>query len=317
MKRSRKSNSIRKKSFPGFFHPGREPQGHRSEAPRRPGRQPAGQRPSVDGRFLDAAFFGGGCPLNSIVRLDHPLKEIFLVESELTPVFNLQPGPNEPASSPSASLIASIFIHGSIRTGEDYGTTLTIPNTSQAAPPHRQLPDSSGECPAVRVRNRISGEPYGAPARPFVSNPTSCTGPGLFNLRLNFWQEPSDHHEASFLTHNSAEEPVGAGRLRQTELRTVAQPAVGTAQRGSADRPERQGAPPPAQRRPQRADHCAPEEVGRQAAPGGRGQPGRGERPRRLQRGAVRPRQQQPGELPERLADRPGRNRQPAARTSR
>ena len=68
---------------------------------------------------------------------------------------------------------------------------------------------------------------------------------------------------------------------------------------------------------PERADHLAPEEGGRQAAAGGQRQRRRGGRPGRLQRGAVRPRQRQPGELPERLAGSAGRNRQPAARTRR
>jgi hypothetical protein len=153
---------------------------------------------------FNSAFGGGGCPRNSIVGLS-TLE--FLGAEEAVPVFNLQPGPNEPARFGFSFLIASIFLHASIRTGGDYGTTLTIPDTSQG------LPLTGNELTFWGVPGEVFekefGLPYEAPIRPFLSNPTSCTGPGLFNLRLNFWQEPSVYHEASFLNHDSADNPVG------------------------------------------------------------------------------------------------------------
>ena len=136
-------------------------------------------------------------------------------------------------------------------------------------------------------------------------------------MRMNSWQEPGNYQEAGFLSHNSEPyEPVGADGCDKLSFEPSLKPASGPARRGLADGAERHAAPPPAQRtnRRQRPGHLAPEEGGRQAAAGGRGQPGRGERPRLLQRGAVRLPQRRPGELPERLQGRHGRSRHPAAR---
>ncbi len=174
----------------------------------------------------------------------------------------------------------------------------------------------SGEFPATRATNADRGGPFGGPVRPFLNNPTSCTGPVLTSLRVNSWQEPNNYQEASFLSHNAAMEPVGTDGCDklpfEPSLNLQSDPpsaASPTALSATLHVPQHNDDP-------DRADHLAPEEGGRHPAAGSRGQPGRGERPRRLQRGAVRPQQRQPGELPQRLEGRHGRNRQPAARTA-
>jgi hypothetical protein len=124
------------------------------------------------------------------------------------PVFNLEPGPNAPARFGFRALTSAVVLTASIRTGSDYGTTVKLPNTNQV------LPVTGTELrfwgvPGDSSHEAVRGGPYGKPVRPFLSNPTSCTGPVLTGLRLNSWQEPNVYHEASFLSHNAADEPVG------------------------------------------------------------------------------------------------------------
>jgi hypothetical protein len=142
-----------------------------------------------------SAFVGGGCPRSTIIGTTG-LRVLGEVETEH--VFNLQPGPNEPARFGFPVLVANVLMHASIRTGEDYGTTITIPDTSQAFPlTGNEL--SFWGVPGDPSHNGDRGGPFEAPVRPFQSMPTSCTPSGQFNLRLNSWQEPSVYHEASFL----------------------------------------------------------------------------------------------------------------------
>ncbi len=123
-------------------------------------------------------------------------------------VYNLEPGPNAPARFGFRALTSAIVLRASIRTGSDYGTTVSILNTNQA------LPVTGTELrfwgvPGDPNHNAVREGSFEAPVRPFLSNPTSCTGPVLTRLRLNSWQEPNSYHEASFLSHNAAKEPVG------------------------------------------------------------------------------------------------------------
>ncbi len=96
-------------------------------------------------------------------------------------------------------MVANILMHASIRTGGDYGTTITIPDVSQAVPlTGNEL--SFWGVPADSSHNADRGGSFEGAVRPFLSTPTSCTGPELFNLQLNSWQEPSVYDEANFLT---------------------------------------------------------------------------------------------------------------------
>jgi len=125
-----------------------------------------------------------------------------------TVVYNLEPGPNEPARFGFGAATARVILRPSVRTGGDYGLTVKIPDASQG------LPVVGSELrfwgvPGDETHEGDRGGPFGAPVRPFLSNPTSCTGPVLTTLRMNSWQEPTNYQEASFLSHNVAMEPVG------------------------------------------------------------------------------------------------------------
>jgi hypothetical protein len=123
-------------------------------------------------------------------------------------VANLVTGPDEPARFGFRHLNVAGILRASIRTGGDYGTTVTIPNTTQAITPIGTELRFWG-VPGDPSHDGDRGGPFEGTVRPFLSNPTSCTGPVVTTLRLNSWQEPSNYQESSFLSHNSALEPVG------------------------------------------------------------------------------------------------------------
>jgi hypothetical protein len=144
---------------------------------------------------------------------------LFGPEGIKAPVYNLVPGPNEPARFGFKILTASVFLDASIRTGGDYGTTITIADSSQGLPvtgtaltlwgvPSDPAHDTErGKCMGF---SGPTGEscPTEAPPRPFLSMPTACSGPLTTTLHANSWQEP-EFKTASFLSHDSTDTPVG------------------------------------------------------------------------------------------------------------
>jgi hypothetical protein len=134
-----------------------------------------------------------------------------------TLVYNLEPGPEEPARFGIRVLSATIILDASVRAGGDYGLTVTIPDVSQALPivgSELRFWGVPGDPSHDPVRGGIPlgspiEAPFQGPVRPFLSNPTSCGGPLLTSLRMNSWKEPGNYQEASFLSHNSLDEPVG------------------------------------------------------------------------------------------------------------
>ena len=170
---------------------------------------------------------GGGfendrtCPKDSavgIVTLRGNFGESGFLGLPLTQVVvNLKPGPNEPARFGFRALTASVILRPSIRTGGDYGLTVNISDSSQGLPAvgsELRFWGVPGDSSHDELRGGPEGKgefaPFQGPVRPFLSNPTSCTGPVLTTLRMNSWQEPGNYQEAGFLSHNGAMEPVGA-----------------------------------------------------------------------------------------------------------
>jgi hypothetical protein len=160
-----------------------------------------------DDVFLKPFFGEGACPKNTIVGTTL-LRSDYIFGPIPAVVYNLTPGPNAPAKFGFRALTAAVTLNASIRTGGDYGTRIRIPNASQA------LPVTGTELrfwgvPGDPSHNAARGGPFEGPVRPFLSNPTPCTGPVLTSLRANSWPDPNNYAQASFLSHNAADEPVG------------------------------------------------------------------------------------------------------------
>ena len=178
------------------------------------------------GDFARGVIFPGGtasCPpdsaIGTVVLRGNVAGQLPLP----TLVYNLKPGPNEPAKFGFRAAFTSVPIHATIavRPGGEYGLTTTIPDVSQLAPvvgnelrlwgvPGDPSHDEARGCGPVACGGGQEPTPFGGPVLPFLSNPTSCTGPVATTIRMNSWQEQGNYQEASFLTHNAAMEPVGA-----------------------------------------------------------------------------------------------------------
>jgi hypothetical protein len=157
---------------------------------------------------LVLGYGGTKCPPSSAVGT--ALLKTALIPAIPATVYNIVPGPNEPARFGFAALTARVNIHATVqvRPNGEYGLKVTIPDSSQG------LPLKGNELrlwgvPSDESHDPFRVGPYEGQVRPFLSNPTSCVGPVATSLRINSWQEPGSHHEASFLSHNVALEPVG------------------------------------------------------------------------------------------------------------
>jgi hypothetical protein len=136
------------------------------------------------------------------------------------PVYDLLSGPDEPALLGFHVLNASVFLHASVRTGGDYGLTIEIPNVSQSLPVFGTELTLWG-VPADRSHDGERGScmgpdgPTGSLCRgaerpaPFLTNPTSCGGPLLTELRADAWENPLDVKTATFASHDALGAPVG------------------------------------------------------------------------------------------------------------
>jgi hypothetical protein len=124
------------------------------------------------------------------------------------PVFNLRPATGEPARFGFAVLGGiPVVLDTSVRTGGDYGVTVSVNNISQTAPllasqvtiwgvPGDPAHDTQRgwSCINGAFYSRIQGvgacAPLGqATPPPFLSMPTSCNGPLQTSVAIDSWQE--------------------------------------------------------------------------------------------------------------------------------
>lgn len=153
--------------------------------------------------------FGGGCPDNT--QVGFTVLKTGLGQNFTAGVYNLKPPPGVPAQFGFIALIPPVYVNASVR--NDGGLSVTIPNISQALPltgtslsfwgvpadPSHDAdrgaclnnPDQTVLCPAQ------------APRLPFLTNPTSCTGPATTRLSATSWQNGA-------VEHLNSTTPVGA-----------------------------------------------------------------------------------------------------------
>jgi hypothetical protein len=181
--------------------------------------------PKATPRCSLSAFQEGSNPLELGTCPDSSAVGTSVLQTPLgpfnAPVYNLVPAPGQPARFGFHILSASIILNASVRTGEDYGLTIRIPNASQGLSvlgttlhlwgvPANPIHDAErGKCMTLAGPSGAQC-PSDADELPFLTNPTSCTGPVSTKLAVNSWQEPSRFSNASFLSHKPGGEPVGA-----------------------------------------------------------------------------------------------------------
>lgn len=126
-----------------------------------------------------------------------------------SPVFNLQPSPGEPARFGFQALVAHVTLDTSVRTGGDYGVTVSSNNITQVAGflgaqvtfwgvPGSPIHNSSRgwECVDGDLWQHYGAGPCSLNDQvsppPLLSLPTSCTGPLKTTLSGDSWAQPGE-----------------------------------------------------------------------------------------------------------------------------
>jgi hypothetical protein len=163
---------------------------------------------ALTGTFLE---WVNACPQNTVVgvaavTLDEPLNPgIFTLPA---PLFNLKPQPGEPARFGFLVAGVPVILDTSVRTGGDYGVTVTVKNISELAsligsqvtfwgvpgdPRHdhaRGWSCVAGGILAIQA-NLPPCSPLGlVKPPPFLILPTSCTGPLRSTVEGDSWSQP-------------------------------------------------------------------------------------------------------------------------------
>jgi len=147
------------------------------------------------------------CPPGSaigaaVVRLAHPLGASPGRETLTVPVFNLVPAPGEPARFGFEAARVPVIFDTAVRTGSDYAVVVSVNNASQAAQVLASQVIIWGE-PGNPIHDPsrgwacLSQMPPGAPCEPtaeaerntipFLTLPTSCTGPMSSGVLGDSW----------------------------------------------------------------------------------------------------------------------------------
>jgi hypothetical protein len=161
--------------------------------------------------FLKAETFTNECPNDTAIGVAHvKIFTSFLRNSTLTvPVFNLTPSTGEPARFGFLALTVFVYLDTSVRTGGDYGVTVSIKNITQVATflessvtfwgvPGDKRHDSSrgwscidegAAAGALKDKPKVKPcAPTGqAKPPPFLELPTSCTGPLQTTVEADSW----------------------------------------------------------------------------------------------------------------------------------
>ena len=135
------------------------------------------------------------------------------LQRAVSPVFNLVPEAGEPARFAFHVGGLSVYVDPSVRTGSDYGVTVSVNNITQAAqlvnshvtvwgvPGDKRHDISRGQA-CLEVANgstsAVCNPPEEPEPQPFLTMPSSCTGPLLSRLEADSWVEPQPvGHEIS------------------------------------------------------------------------------------------------------------------------
>ncbi len=116
-----------------------------------------------------------------------------------SPIFNLTPSPGEPAKFGFQTITARVILDTSVRTGGDYGVTVSSNNIVQAASfissrvtfwgvPGASVHDGSRGTGCLDGEGACQTQEQTAPP-PFLILPTSCTGPLQTTFQADSWAQ--------------------------------------------------------------------------------------------------------------------------------
>jgi hypothetical protein len=174
------------------------------------------------------------------------------VEYYTNPVYNVEP-PGGVAAELGfvAGGAHPVLADASVRTGRDYGITVTSRSVTEAivaysvkvtiwgVPAETSHDPVRGKClgeaPSDRYQTEVEGVPHdeeeslgvcpaGIPARPFLTNPTSCGTPRVVTVKADSWDAPGNFSTGENVVSKSAELPelTGCEALNFSPTLTVA-----------------------------------------------------------------------------------------------
>jgi hypothetical protein len=139
-----------------------------------------------------------------VALINYYVPNIQRFNTQTVPVFNLKPLVGEPARFGFEIFGNRVYIDTSVRSGSDYGVTATVSNITQIAGflgskvtlwgvPGDPAHDHSRGWSCTEAE--ANGEPSVCPAGvssppPFLSMPTSCTGPLRSTVQADSWAQP-------------------------------------------------------------------------------------------------------------------------------
>jgi hypothetical protein len=171
------------------------------------------------------------CPLSSQVGLAavKVSSSPTLAKGALVPIFNMEPSPGQPGAFAFNVLGVPVRLVGKVRSDGDYGLSVHVSQISQGLPVlattatfwgvpsdhshdaergYGPFPFSSFSCASLNFDFGVPcSNPTDAPRMAFLTNPSSCTAPGVgleTRLRVESWEQPSGSDEASFFSHQPA-----------------------------------------------------------------------------------------------------------------
>lgn len=144
----------------------------------------------------------GSCPDNTEIGLAHVVGSVGGNESSFwVGVFNLVPPEGVPAQFGLDVYGTPVLFNPRVRTGHDYGFTVTSLNASQALaidevtvllwgiPGDHSHDEFRGECLGLGGVSRCE-HPFQGEVSPFLSLPTSCGGPLKTPIHIDSWEAP-------------------------------------------------------------------------------------------------------------------------------
>ena len=136
------------------------------------------------------------------------------------PIYNLIPPPGVPAQIGFSIANFNVFEGASVRTGDDYGVAVTSNNVPKPGAlvsvsetiwgvPMEESHDSQRQCIAPLTEQAIIGCGSEIAPRPFLTLPTSCTGPLKTTVSVDSEEAPGAFVSESGVTRDGGGSPAG------------------------------------------------------------------------------------------------------------
>jgi hypothetical protein len=131
----------------------------------------------------------------------------------LFPVYNMVPPGGHPAEFAFSIFNVDVFLDAVVRSDGDYGITVHVNNIPQHFIVTNSVQIWGVPADPSHDWERVCNGEYGcsspAAQAPFLTLPTSCTGPQEYSASVNEWGEESVVDRASFLSHDQKGAPFG------------------------------------------------------------------------------------------------------------